>query len=60
MDRYEMTRRFNLTVQKDKVRKIDNVSALQQVCCELMDHNFHLRECLRQSVAREIPKKSRL
>ena len=49
MDRFGLAREFKVTLMKDRVRKIDNVGALQQVCCELLNSNFHLRERLRQS-----------
>ena len=49
MDRFELAREFKKTVMKDRVRKIDNVGALQQICCELLNSQFQLRERLRQS-----------
>ena len=58
MDRFKMARAFKVELMKEKVRKIDNQFALQQVCCELLDNNFHLRECLRQSAAAEIAQKT--
>ena len=58
MDRYSLSREFKMTLAQEKVRKIDDVFALQQLCCELLSSNFHLRESLRQSVEAEIPKKN--
>ena len=58
MDRYTLAREFKMTLAQERVRKIDDVFALQQLCCELLSSNFQLRESLRQSVAAEIPKKT--
>ena len=49
MDRFELAREFKKTVMKDRVRKITNVGALQQICCELVDVSFEYRERLLQS-----------
>ena len=58
MDRFKMARAFKVEIMKEKVRKIDDPFALQQVCCELLDNNFYLRESIRQCAATEIPKKT--
>ena len=60
MDRYRLSREFRVTMAKQKVRRIDDVHALQQLCCELLESNFHLRECLRQATVDEIPEKTSL
>ena len=58
MDRFEMARAFKVELMKDKVRKIDDVHALQSLSCELLNNNFYLREAIRQSAAAEIPEKT--
>ena len=44
MDRYSLAREFEQTLMHDRIKRINDVQALQMVCIELVDANFRMRD----------------
>ena len=44
MDRYQLAKAFERRVMEDRIKKIDDIQGLREVCIALMDANFRLQD----------------
>ena len=55
MDRYQLSREFEMVLQCERIRRTDDIEALQRLAINLVRMNRGLRESLSAVVKEEIP-----
>lgn len=55
MDRYQLSREFEMILQCERIRHIDDIEALRQLAVNLVRQNRGLRESLAAVLKDEVP-----